>query len=273
MDPIIESNEVIKAKAICKEFVKIQGLTLDQCMTTNPDGTLVFKLTFSMSEKDEAAVFFGVIPAKSKDVQDKILVWSDITTIESIPSLSRQEFFKAVLELNFLSDTAWCGVSKEGKITVKSERMIKGVDVDELGDMVKMTAQLALEVKTKPCVMYGVKTLGGADIPAVGQAAASNAERAAYAEILGKIQRKIMETIDSCRLALKDRDFQQCCKVYLKDTYDLIELIKKNGTSPAVIETIKEDLERAIGDIPYFPDNQKRYEMFYDVFQKILKVR
>lgn len=268
-----ESNEVIKAKAICKQFIKEQELSLENNMTTNPDGTLVFNVTYSMSNNEEATVYFSVIPTTNKEVQDKILVWSDITTLENVPAQTKQDFFKGILELNYISDTAWCGVAKDGKISVKSERMIKGVDVDELADMVKMTAKLALEVRSKICVVYGVKTLKASELAGPTQDGTDPNQKKAYTELLGKLQRKVLETVDSCKLALHDREFQVCCKNYFKDAYELLDMIKKGAQSDPVIETIKEDLERAIADIPYYPDNQKRYEMVYEVFQKILKAR
>ena len=52
--------------------------------------------------------------------------------------------------------------------------------------------------------LYGVKTLVVAELPAVGQPVAGNAERAVYAETLGKIQRKAKEKCISSLLSTKE---------------------------------------------------------------------
>jgi len=273
-NPKKESNEVIKAKGTCKQFIKQQGLTLEQCMLTGPDGNLVFKLNYSLpNNKEKTLIHFSVIPAKSKEVQDKMLVWSYIAALENIPVQSRLEFYKEVLELNHGSDTAWAGLSKDNKITVKSERMIKGIDIDELTDMIKMTAKLAQELRGKICVVHGVKTIIEEDAPEISRPGSNETQPAAYALLLGKLQKKVMETASSCKSFLFNRDYKQCSKIYFKDAYELLEIIKKGGSGDSVIETIKEDLERAIADLPYFPDNQKKYEMLHEVFQKILNAR
>ena len=270
-----ESNEVIKARGTCKQFIKLQGKKLEQCSHVDSDGSLVYELNYKFTDTEEIPVKFSVIPAKSKEVHDKMLVWSNVVSIEDVPAQNRQEFYKSILKLNYDADTAWCGISKDGKVTVKSERMIKGIDLDELVDMLKMTVKLAQEIKSNICVVYGVKILSKGNSSDFSASCSVKIQKAEYSELLGKLQRKVMETLDACKAFLQSGNYAQCCKIYFKNAYELLDCIKKYSRveSSGVVAAIKEDLERAIADIPYFTDNRKKYEMIREVFQNILKAR
>jgi hypothetical protein len=270
------SNEVVKAIGTTTQFIKELKLDPAACMQLNSEGNQVFSIMYAIQGGGEYPVKICVKQTKLKSEQDRILVWADVTSVENISALNSEGFFRALLKLNALSDTAWAGITEEKNISVKSERMARGMDVDELASMVKMTARLASEIYNHLCVIHGIKTLplgpGAVKTPAKTDDG-DKAHSGVYWDVLNTVHAKVNETIDSCRPFLPAKEYLQCNKLYFKALYEMLDMIKARGAGSNMLGGIREELERAISDLTYLQSEQSKYTMFKELFEKILKVR
>ena len=84
---------------------------------------------------------------------------------------------------------------------------------------------------------------------------------------------RVNGVVEACNNLVTAKDYVACNKLYFKASYDILEEVKQKGAGSKMLESVKEDVERAIADIPYFQNEQSKYNMFKELFEGILKVR
>jgi hypothetical protein len=88
-----------------------------------------------------------------------MVVWSYIAQVINIPIEKKEEFLLRLLAINIESDTCAVGIEKESFILVKAERMLSGLDINELKGMIDSTFSVGQKLKTDVCPLYKIKTM------------------------------------------------------------------------------------------------------------------
>jgi len=266
------SNEVAKALGVCRQLIKNLKLDLSQYMKTNDEGNTEFNFAFPLPDGTEALISIIILSSRMKTIHDKIFIRSEVASMENVPALNTEGFLKALLKLNAEVDTAWAGITEEKIVIAKAERMIRGMDVDELTDMTAMVAKLAIKIKNELCVIYGIKPLVPGSIAPKPKVDSEIKEKlATYVEILNGIQTKVLGVEKSCEELLKAKDIAGCNKLYFKESYEILEEIKTKAPDNTMLHTVRDEVAKAISDSEFLKNEQSRYNMFKGVFEKVIK--
>ena len=275
MNKQVDMNSGIE---ICRDVCRRIKLKPEDCMRKNKDGTFTFAITYPVPNRsDRFPIFFSVLPGRNPKEPNKLIVWSDITPIENIGSDKREEFFRQLLEANIQKiDTCTIGIARNNFITVKVERILHGLDSDELFDMLSMTKIVAGTLHSKICPRFGIPTKTedskGREI-SYDQQNPSDKTKPTGGDMLAKIQNDAIASVEKGERMYSSGEYLECYELYYKTAYDILNnLIPVQGVSPT-LDTAKNSIEGAIKEVNSFSEDKKKCLKFKSTFDTILTLK
>ena len=143
------------SKKVCAEF----GSSASKDKVLDPHGSTGYKINNKMQDGRNLNVYFLPKVSSLQGISDKMIVWSYITPVDSIPLDKKENVLMRLLAINIESDTCAVGVNKSNYIMVKAERVLAGLDQRELKEMIKATFSVAQKLHMDVFPEYNIKTV------------------------------------------------------------------------------------------------------------------
>ena len=70
------NSEIDKVISLCRDFCTSEGLRPEDCMSTFPDGSVGFGISYKMQNGKRIIVHFNVLPNRGPNEPNKIVTWS-----------------------------------------------------------------------------------------------------------------------------------------------------------------------------------------------------
>lgn len=275
---------------LVKRFCQSKNIDPSKVMSTETSGVVRFSFELPLKNGALMGVHFYLVPEGGENNPARILIGSPVAPVENIPAKVREEFFRALLQENMRYDTACICISPDNHISAKADRIIRGLDFNELQDMATVLTALSANLNLEICPRYNVKTAaetqaaagardgitltgtakGGGEvkveIPAGGGGAAPGAT-------LQEIQKFAIKVIEKGDTLAQSGNHAQCYRVYYDSAHKIGSLLTARGKGVPSFDAFRKSLKKSMADTQVEADDSKKCAMLRQVFDEALQMK
>ena len=281
-----KQSEFDRGIELVKQFCQSKNIDPAKTMSTETSGVVRFSFELPLNNGSLMPVHFYLVPEGGANNPARILIGSPVAPVENIPAKVREEFFRALLTENMRYDTACICISPDNHISAKADRIIRGLDFNELQDMATVLTALSANLNLEICPRYNVKTSAAAPrggITFTGTAKGGGEVKVeipkggggetAPSATLEEIQKFVIKVIEKGDSLAQTGNHAQCYRVYYDSAHKIGSLLAARGKGFPAFDALRKSLKKAMGDSQVEGDDSKKCAMVRQVFDETLQMK